>query len=1625
MTRRGRGGGRSREGGIRRAVRGALLLGGLAALLGGLGWTTASVMEPLPESELARLAELQGVSALGSGDFAPQCLSPREVAAVEGESCVLRAYRDLLAGWLEPDEALRRMRDCGDASAALVAALSRSEALGAEERRARVAFGYPVSGADSPDVRGEVTYAGTGARGRDAAAASARAVARLKAAGIDPLAIQVEAGELRRRMLTDRALLRDVGEVFGPTTAEGMERLIVGGATSVTASSGVPPIGDPRAGRAVPALRIGNTVLLPRLHDPMDENHPISPPLLVGGAEYDDELLHRLHELERARERYLSAAGFAHRLTGSVARFLAELPGGPAVDDRFGSSAVTAERARVELLEVLAGVEEELGADPAVVQLARERVAAAIRLDQGCGAAALRRARMVRAGAGVVTGLTGGSAVVVAAGATGTLLGGVTIAAAVQAVGGSYLTYRSELATAASVAATLPFAAPEPVDPERERVERLAGSESLLRGEEGRGAGDFLEELVDGEWREIEGAAGEGEQMEVADGHTAPEPRESTVPAELPAVPEEEALRLPPMLEALRAGELPRLTLAEAQQRIDEFLALETRARPRDTGRDEPVRSASRSELIEEARASLALWVERRELASGFATFFVRAEAEDLPAPRREAVLLGAMDRWERDRAVYRSTADLDQLRTRVAERLVVHCRGGADRGDLILQACSDPTALTLVVVGAVHEAAVAIPPGLVLGVQAIGPDFHPIVFDPQRREVTSLLTGETTTGVTAPLYHPASFFYGFLVENGVRPEIDVEAHLLIAAPDAGMASAAPACGEPRSRNIFTRLGDWVRSVFGRQIPSRRGAACGGDGVPSRSESDPGVARESGGGVQVTLTRPGVPVISGGSGRPGGGSGGGGGGGGGSEGGSPAGSAGASAGGRSGSDGERGGGAERGGATGDQTTGSGAAGGERSAGQGEGAGGGSDGRGGSGQGDGNGSDRRPAGADGGSAGGTPAGSGGAGSGGEAGRYIPGAHVDLIAVAGEAQALARAAREEGNLRVRGWRLRENHSFTPPSARVMYADNEHARARFRPEDRFITMSPSLVEEQRRMFEADSFPIFPLATDCSAAGLPPRRVFRRATGVGDGVRYVFCDHDESMVAFRERADAASYARLGAPDRPLLLARFASERIEHFQNSEEIRAIHAFLRDPEVILDMRVEKLDSLINAAVELLWFQETLEATLFLSMTELEGSPLRGYYYDLNRQVAQSPFLVEWVEAIHRFNHRLASDPLRSLAWANALPPEHRRRFFSLYYTLGAPMGWPARWEALHRRYGGGGVGSPLPPMRRDEPSPDFLQVTSDPTRVRIDWTGEHPEARPSIHDREERDGTVRTRRVVAEATDATELERQETVRRLRAGTGGLGRSGEGEGVGPERGRRPLQMIRIRMVPETGDPDPSRIPERNTTRPGGTEGERRVQERSASRQEPVLWLPPETFIDAILSAWDPPRERPAEASRVPPALRFNARLRAIFLDDPDEDDVYEARLANAMGVLVTGGWLDYVEVRRALGGSFQGVRAHDLGRYAAEYARNAAIVDQAQVRGLNFFTRSSIAVPADLVGRVRHGFSRHGTGNFDLHLLREPPARPLPPPDPDVPGATEAREALLRSLEMVRERERAAN
>ncbi len=1299
--------------------------------------------------------------------------------------------------------------------------------------------------------------------------------------------------------------------------------------------------------------------------------------------EFTERVRDELFLLEESRLRYLEVAARSHRWTGSIGRFLSTVARERHTDTVSRANARRVDKHRALLLERLRNL-EEMGVDPALFEMAESGVETTLQISDACELEAIGRGRWVRTGAGVVTGLTGAAAVVVASGAAGTIIGGVTIAAALEAAGGAYLGYISEQETRRRESVALAEEHEKLALPEKKPFTRPDRAGNLALGAQGDGQGELQDPDQGGQWEEssTEGE-GEGDEFEAEAPATGRQPRRDTIPATLP--PPETVLDLPPLLDSTAFDELERLSLPEAQARLDEFLSLAaTSSRVLDLRPE--AGAATTAALIEEARAALDLWVEQRELAAGFGSFFVRAEAQEAPANRRAEVLGRAVDRYSRDRSIYIEVASIDALRQRLAERLVVHCRTGAARGDLMLQACADPTALTLIIIGAMRDAELLAPEGTVLGIQARGPDYHSVLFDAQNHEVVSLVSGERTEGVVAPIYHPASFYYGYLAENGVTPDVDPEMHLLIVGGDAGIAAPVVECTKTEDRNILGRVFDWLKSLVGADAPSR-GAACGPNsgGVPGRNGGNQsGSAKRSGVNITLSFPRPSIPI--GGGGQQGGGQGGGGGGGGGdgaTPGGSPGGQGGGGGGGGNASEGTR---------DGAKTGGEGGAGGSPSP-RGSEEAGGSDGEAG--------------------------GKGTGGSGNSGGHATPGGDragdaVNLAEIAGEALELARAAEDDRELRLRPWQLRADQSFTPSAGWVLYADNERALARFGPHEQFVTMSPSSTEEQRRMFAADSFPVYPVGTECEAPDLPPRGVFRRATADDDGFRYVYCDHDESIIAFRSSAEAESYASLSAPDRPLLLTRLSSDRIALFQHSPEVANLREFLGDPDLIHALTVTEMDSLVSTTTQLLWLQERLEAALLQSMGELEGSGVREYYYELHRQVAQSPFLLQLVESVYRFNHRLASDPLRTLAWADALPSEHRQRFFELYSALGAIMYWPSRWATLHERYAGELPSPALAAWDTTGSSLDFLQVMSDPTRVHVDWPQDRPPTRPSIRDTRAQEGAAAAEVERDLPTDAEEQHRQEVRERRRGGTDGLGRTGEGEGIGPERGTRPLQMIRIRVTPQKGDPDRPRLPDDNPTRPGGTEGDRKVQEQSASRQEPALWLSPATFVDAILSGWDAPRHRSERAERVPAVLRFGPRLRDLFLREMNEGTLYEGRLIHAVSILTSGDWLKYAEVRETMSGDWTGVRAYDTGRYRVEYSTAAAIVNQEQVRGPDFFTHTSVVLPADLVQPVRTIFTRNGVGNFDLQAVAPQEAVAMPPPEP---SRAAARESLLRALRLI--------
>jgi hypothetical protein len=159
------------------------------------------------------------------------------------------------------------------------------------------------------------------------------------------------------------------------------------------------------------------------------------------------------------------------------------------------------------------------------------------------------------------------------------------------------------------------------------------------------------------------------------------------------------------------------------------------------------------------------------------------------------------------------------------------------------------------------------------------------------------------------------------------------------------------------------------------------------------------------------------------------------------------------------------------------------------------------------------------------------------------------------------------------------------LTSSTSRVLFADNARAIARFDADDLFITLTPAEVEAQRRMLEADSYLIYPFQTTCETAGLPPRRVFRRAAPGTPGFRYVFCDQDESSVVFRKRSDAERYANLIPPSRPVFLAALASTRLQSFEQNPAVQRVQAFLQDPNVLRDYTRDEIYAMVKAGSDL--------------------------------------------------------------------------------------------------------------------------------------------------------------------------------------------------------------------------------------------------------------------------------------------------------------------------------------------------------------------------------------------------------------------------------------------------------
>jgi hypothetical protein len=1533
------------------------------------------------------------------------CASVEVREDFERGDCLQAVRIDLIEGTIDLFQALDRLEICTWSREDLESLGVRRKELRADAIRARVAFGEILEPSERDEYAALISELGW-----DATLPESGAVSRLRTAGVTANGLDSARSEtIVTRLGRDDGLRRDFRRVFGDRLADDLEALL--------ANSGV-----------APAVLVGRTVIVPNLRPayPTADGRVVTPTvsesaLLVVDAEaYAARVAAELRTLELARRRYLESAAEDNQRTGSIQIFVSSLRPFGRTEGRDESIArVVQDRAAMHAR--LVNLDRRLGLDPLLARSASESVGLVTEISRACHGIAANRQRWIHTGAGVLTGLVGAAGVVVASGATGTLLGGLTIAAAVEGTLGAYLIARSERLGDVVVAGSRSAAA-LPEDTQLRGFRRPAGEHELEDGTAGDGSGEHEIWFADRD-DPIELALLEGDGVEEeGEDRTEQRPRENTIPPVLPLDIPNALRELPPLLDSPQLTELRELTLPEIQERLDEFLTGSDPSLWARLVEDEEVESWSAEEMMAEAISALALWKDRRALADRFGQFFIQAELERLPVSQRGEVLLRAMGRYLHDRELYAESRDVEDLRRRVASRLVAHCRTGAAAGDLALSACTNESALSVILVAALHDASIEAPEGTVVGVQAFDSRFEAVLYSRQGNFVHSLTKGTSIEGVVAPIYHPATFYYSYLLNHGVMPEIDLDEHLLIALPNRPMPAGMDVeeCESEDRRSVVGRAVDWVGSMVGvRRTPED---PCGGSPPDERSRS-----RGAGGGIDISMPTPPNPVQ-----RGGGQSGGGGQGGGGSGGGNPlagnapsdplADGAGASRGeaGGQGSAGQTG--------TGDSAADDGAGG------SGSGATGGDEPGDGTAVADASASpgastDPGPDGSAGGS-GGSDGASESSGAGGTGGYGID--HVplppgpNLAGIGRETVRMTERYDNAPNLRIMPWRLRDDEGMmTGSSRRVMYADNPRALERFGADDLFITLTPAEVEAQRRMQEADAYPIFQAEADCTSPNLPPRRVFRRAATGENGFRYVYCDQDESMVIFRGRGDAESFANLSAPDRPLFLARLASERLARFERSEEIGRLNAFLEDPNVLREFSREEIYATVRAAADLLVFQNALESALVQSMNELGPSGIRSHYYDMHRQVLQAPFFIRMAENVHRLNQRLASDPLQSLAWANTQPSLARQGFFDLYYTVGGMMEWPERWATLQRRYGD--PSSPPPATDPAAVSLDFLQIMSDPTRVQVDWHAERS-SNPSIRDRQMQDGMERAPEERSDPTLATQVERQDEIEHQRGGTGGLGRTGEGDSAGPERGRTPLQMVRIRVVPDDGDPDRERLPDDNQVRPGGTEGQRRTQtEESASRQEPLLWVSPETFIEAILSPWDGRDLRPESAGRVPPILRFNERLRDVFVRDLRPIGAYDNRLRSAMEVFTRSDWLRYAEVREAMGGSVVRVQAHDTGRFSGAYGGNPPINDQDQIRIPNFFTRSGTIIPSDLYSPVREHYTQSILGIFDLSAENRVPessrlrSLPLPPGE----TAENDRDNLLRSLEIIRQQAQEAN
>lgn len=1459
--------------------------------------------------------------------FAASCPTVSQREDFEGGDCFQATRYALLEGRISLVEALKRMEACQSARAEVREMAAASRALRAEEYVSYLAWGIPT---DSLHLWSE-------ARANPDLAVALReradrrpadAIRLLRLAGISPNGIAPGQDRAAPIAWARREGVRNAAEgALGPLHAAALQQLGGGGS----------------------AVLLGRSVLLPSAASADSAAPWRALPLDV----YTRTLIARLREVEAARLSFLGAAAEANQSDSSIRALFASIRRFGRGDPAGAERSARVERSRAKLEAQVARLQGELHPPPLVLHSVTESVALAEAIAESCAQDAAGRGRLIRTGFGVLSGLVFAAGVVVATGATGTLLGGITIAAALEASAGAYWLARTEhLET--PIVATGELTTVQPDDPDEREFLRPEMDLAAGDGALGDGEGDFAEWFDDAgspEERE-DGAIGDPEEAsddateEIASIQTAL----PVLPVDLPA----EFTRLPAAIDRALRRSTP-ASLPEIRDRLDDFLDISGPVRWAALEEEIAEQRMDARQMIDEAQAALGLWRDRKELHPGFGPFFVNAEAEAVDASGREEVRHRALARYLDERGRLLELETVEDLRAEIARRLVARCRVGEVAGDLTLRACSDETSLSILLVAAVEESGVPLPASYDVGVQAFEDHFEAVLFSRATNQVFSLTRGERWDGVVAPIYYPATFYYAYLVSHSEVPDIDFDEHLVAMLPNRAMPepAAVTECRE-EERSTVGRAVEWLGSLVGvRRLSESR---CGGRERRARRQTP-------GGGVNIDLALP-MPSnpLRGGNGQSGGGQGGGGGGGStlagpGAQTSSGGGSDGGDAG--SGDGGAARDGAEQGGGTGTQ--------GRRSR----------RGRGGSG-GSGDGADSNAVATAAASGDADAAGSGGAGSGyGLAG--IP-AGPNLTQLGWDAVTVAELNAADHSDRVAPWRLREDQGMAAASAtRVLFADNARALERFDEDDLFITLAPAQVEAQRRMLEADGYPIFPASTTCESPDLPPRRVFRRAATGESGFRYVYCDQDEAMVIFRDREDAESYARLAAPDRPLYLARLAAERLERFERSQPVLDLRAFLADPGYLDGKSKDRVYAMVKAAGDLVVFQNALESALVQSMNELGESSVRAYYYDLHRQVLQAPLFARMVQDVYRLNRRLASDPLQSLAWADARGDLARRGFFDLYHVTGQMMEWPDRWGVLEERYGNG-----VAPGTADEIEPlqlDFLQITADPERVRIAWNDE-ARTHPAIRDRHAQDGVERTAEVVERPTASDLLEQQNKDEHRRGGTGGLGRSGDGQSMGPDRGSRPLQMLRIRIAPDQGDPDRPAFPDDNEVRPGGTEGgERRQTRESASRQEPFVWVSPETLAEALLSPWA--REpAPLDAAAPPPLLRFTPRLREIFLEKLYPEGVYENRLLDAMTVFAEAKWADFAETREAMGGEWVTVAAAETGRFSAAYSGDPPINDSSQIRVPNFFVEDGVLVPADLFPALRDHYGRAFLGIFEL-------------------------------------------